>query len=58
MEQNQGLRESDFRAFWLARNQRILDCLLFETSSIICLQVMCIFPFALICWASGYPVMY
>ncbi|KAL5171517.1 putative calcium-binding protein [Glycine soja] len=36
--QNQGLRESDFRAFWLARNERILDCLLSESSSIMCLQ--------------------
>ncbi|KAM1070439.1 hypothetical protein ACFX13_002280 [Malus domestica] len=31
-------RESDYRAYWLARNQRILDCLLAERSSIICLQ--------------------
>ncbi|RXH95316.1 hypothetical protein DVH24_025000 [Malus domestica] len=31
-------RESDHRAYWLARNQRILDCLLAERSSIICLQ--------------------
>lgn len=38
-EQNQGLRESDFRSFWLARNQRILDSLLSESSSIMCLQV-------------------
>ncbi|XP_050873705.1 uncharacterized calcium-binding protein At1g02270 isoform X1 [Lathyrus oleraceus] len=36
--QNQGLRESDFRSFWLARNQRILDSLLSESSSIMCLQ--------------------
>ncbi|XP_061340895.1 uncharacterized calcium-binding protein At1g02270-like isoform X3 [Gastrolobium bilobum] len=36
--QNQGLRESDFRSFWLARNERILDCLLSESSSIMCLQ--------------------
>ncbi|KAJ7951405.1 Calcium-binding endonuclease/exonuclease/phosphatase family [Quillaja saponaria] len=35
---NPGLRESDFSAFWLARNQRILDWLLHESSSIICLQ--------------------
>ncbi|RDX89073.1 putative calcium-binding protein [Mucuna pruriens] len=35
---NQGLRESDFRSFWLARNKRILDCLLSESSSIMCLQ--------------------
>ncbi|XVE73595.1 hypothetical protein DITRI_Ditri11bG0131300 [Diplodiscus trichospermus] len=36
--QNQSLRESDFRAFWLARNERIVDWLLYERSSIICLQ--------------------
>ncbi|XVE77366.1 hypothetical protein DITRI_Ditri13aG0056500 [Diplodiscus trichospermus] len=36
--QNQGVRESDFRAFWLARNERIVDWLLYERSSIICLQ--------------------
>ncbi|XP_015878735.1 uncharacterized calcium-binding protein At1g02270 isoform X1 [Ziziphus jujuba] len=31
-------RESDYRAYWLTRNQRILDWLLYERSSIICLQ--------------------
>ncbi|CAL0319585.1 unnamed protein product [Lupinus luteus] len=31
-------RESDYRAFWLARNHTILDWLLQESSSIICLQ--------------------
>ncbi|EEF47104.1 uncharacterized calcium-binding protein At1g02270 [Ricinus communis] len=36
--QNQSIRESDFRAFWFTRNQRILDWLLYERSSIICLQ--------------------
>ncbi|XP_027334877.1 uncharacterized calcium-binding protein At1g02270-like isoform X2 [Abrus precatorius] len=36
--QNQGLRESDFRSFWLARNERILDSLISESSSIMCLQ--------------------
>ncbi|KAK2353418.1 putative calcium-binding protein [Trifolium repens] len=36
--QNQGVRESDCRSFWLARNQRILDSLLSESSSIMCLQ--------------------
>lgn len=35
---NQGPRESDFRSFWLDRNERILDCLLSESSSIMCLQ--------------------
>ncbi|XP_062091249.1 uncharacterized calcium-binding protein At1g02270-like isoform X2 [Humulus lupulus] len=35
---NQGLRESEFKASWLDRNQRILDWLLYESSSIICLQ--------------------
>ncbi|KAK2649908.1 hypothetical protein Ddye_017397 [Dipteronia dyeriana] len=37
-QQNQSLRESDFRDTWLTRNQRILDWLLYERSSIICLQ--------------------
>ncbi|KAI4329001.1 hypothetical protein L6164_021308 [Bauhinia variegata] len=36
--QNQSIRESDYRSFWLARNQRILDWLLCESSSIMCLQ--------------------
>ncbi|KAJ8748133.1 hypothetical protein K2173_012600 [Erythroxylum novogranatense] len=31
-------RESDYKAFWLSRNHRILDSLLHERSSIICLQ--------------------
>ncbi|KAE8719677.1 Ovate family protein 5 [Hibiscus syriacus] len=35
---DQNCRESDYRAYWLARNQRILDSLLDERSSIICLQ--------------------
>ncbi|CAL1398827.1 unnamed protein product [Linum trigynum] len=37
-KQNQSLRESDFRAFWLSRNQMILEWLLMERTSIICLQ--------------------
>lgn len=37
-QQNQGLRESEFRAMWVSRNQRILDWLLYKSSSIICLQ--------------------
>ncbi|XP_027940134.1 uncharacterized calcium-binding protein At1g02270-like isoform X2 [Vigna unguiculata] len=36
--EDQNCRESDFKACWLARNQRILDWLLYERSSIICLQ--------------------
>lgn len=36
---NQNSRESDCRAYWLARSNRILDSLLRERSSIICLQV-------------------
>ncbi|KAK0592777.1 hypothetical protein LWI29_025188 [Acer saccharum] len=36
--QDQSCRESDCRANWLARNNRILDWLLYERSSIICLQ--------------------
>ncbi|RDY03512.1 putative calcium-binding protein [Mucuna pruriens] len=31
-------RESDYKACWLARNHKILDWLLYERSSIICLQ--------------------
>lgn len=38
-EQNQGLRESNCRSLWLPRNEMILDCLLSESSSIMCLQV-------------------
>ncbi|KMT16455.1 hypothetical protein BVRB_3g050770 isoform B [Beta vulgaris subsp. vulgaris] len=37
-KQNEAGRESDYRAYWLARNQRILDWLLRERSTIICLQ--------------------
>ncbi|TYJ22643.1 hypothetical protein E1A91_A08G139000v1 [Gossypium mustelinum] len=37
-QQNQSVRESDFRAFWLARNKKIVNWLLYERSSIICLQ--------------------
>nr|XP_023925289.1 uncharacterized calcium-binding protein At1g02270-like isoform X1 [Quercus suber]POE94888.1 putative calcium-binding protein [Quercus suber] len=37
-QQNQGLRESEYRAMWVSRNQRILDWLLYKSSSIICLQ--------------------
>ncbi|KAJ1390359.1 Endonuclease/exonuclease/phosphatase [Sesbania bispinosa] len=35
---NQGLRESGFRSFWFPRNEKILDCLLAKSSSIMCLQ--------------------
>ncbi|CAK9187897.1 unnamed protein product [Ilex paraguariensis] len=35
---DQSCRESDYRVYWLNRNQRILDWLLNERSSIICLQ--------------------
>ena len=42
VEQDQSCRESDYRVCWLARNHRILDWLLYERSSIICLQV-CMF---------------
>lgn len=38
-EQDQSCRESDCRAYWFSRNERILDRLLFDGSSIICLQV-------------------
>ncbi|GMH09083.1 hypothetical protein Nepgr_010923 [Nepenthes gracilis] len=37
-KKDQSCRESDYRAYWLTRNQRILDWLLCERSSIICLQ--------------------
>ncbi|KAA8533516.1 hypothetical protein F0562_031050 [Nyssa sinensis] len=37
-EKDQSCRESDYRAYWLNRNHRILDRLLYERSSIICLQ--------------------
>ncbi|KAG6746559.1 hypothetical protein POTOM_048911 [Populus tomentosa] len=37
-DKNQDSRESDYRAYWLVRNQKILDSLLRERSSIICLQ--------------------
>ncbi|KAI4307009.1 hypothetical protein L6164_030244 [Bauhinia variegata] len=36
--ENPSCRESDCRANWLARNHKILDWLLYERSSIICLQ--------------------
>ncbi|XP_010455856.1 PREDICTED: uncharacterized calcium-binding protein At1g02270-like [Camelina sativa] len=35
---DQSLRESDNRTYWLGRNHRIIDWLLYERSSIICLQ--------------------
>lgn len=38
--QNPSIRESDFRQLWFPRNQRILDCLLHQRSSVICLQVI------------------
>ncbi|XP_020205495.1 uncharacterized calcium-binding protein At1g02270 isoform X2 [Cajanus cajan] len=37
-QEDQSCRESDYKACWLARNQRILNWLLYERSSIICLQ--------------------
>ncbi|XP_074282323.1 putative calcium-binding protein At1g02270 [Silene latifolia] len=37
-DEDASCRESDYRADWLARNQRILDWLLCERSTIICLQ--------------------
>ncbi|XXG77585.1 hypothetical protein AAC387_Pa08g1712 [Persea americana] len=37
-KENQSCRESENRAYWLGRNQNILDRLLYERSSIICLQ--------------------
>ena len=62
-DQDQNSRESDYRAYWLVRNQRILDSLLRERSSIICLQVLlslcpglclCLFMvrrlFCFVCW--------
>lgn len=35
---SEACRESDFREFWLSRNHRILERLLFSGSSVICLQ--------------------
>ncbi|KAL0750113.1 hypothetical protein Bca101_032116 [Brassica carinata] len=35
---DQSIRESDNRAYWMGRNHRIIDWLLYERSSIICLQ--------------------
>ena len=37
-DEDPSCRESDYRTYWLARNHRILDWLLNERSSIICLQ--------------------
>ncbi|KAJ6404455.1 hypothetical protein OIU84_012611 [Salix udensis] len=37
-QKNQSVRESNFRSVWLSRNQKILNWLLHERSSIICLQ--------------------
>lgn len=45
VEQNQGLRESQFSSFWETRNQKILDWLLYESSTIICLQVIFVYLF-------------
>eukprot|EP00268_Persea_americana_P033965 TRINITY_DN3359_c0_g2_i1.p1 TRINITY_DN3359_c0_g2~~TRINITY_DN3359_c0_g2_i1.p1 ORF type:complete len:101 (+),score=10.45 TRINITY_DN3359_c0_g2_i1:67-369(+) len=36
--EDQSCRESDCREYWFSRNERILDRLLFDGSSIICLQ--------------------
>ncbi|XP_024987589.1 uncharacterized calcium-binding protein At1g02270-like isoform X1 [Cynara cardunculus var. scolymus] len=38
VHQDLACRESEIRAYWLSRNERILDLLLCEKSSIICLQ--------------------
>ncbi|CAL9213393.1 unnamed protein product [Arabidopsis halleri] len=37
-QKNHTIRESDSRSLWLARNQRILDLLIHQRSSVICLQ--------------------
>ncbi|KAF5188905.1 Calcium-binding endonuclease/exonuclease/phosphatase family, partial [Thalictrum thalictroides] len=37
-KENQSSRESEYKAYWLSRNQSILDRLLYDRSSIICLQ--------------------
>ncbi|KAJ3706154.1 hypothetical protein LUZ61_009859 [Rhynchospora tenuis] len=36
--EDQGCRESQYKAYWLSRNQKIIDRLLEDCSSIICLQ--------------------
>lgn len=51
--QDPSCRESDYRTYWLARNHRILDWLLNEKSSIICLQV-CMYAL----WLSIFIVHY
>ncbi|CAM8894084.1 unnamed protein product [Rhodiola kirilowii] len=38
LNKDDSCRESDYRGFWLTRNRKILDWLLEERSSIICLQ--------------------
>jgi hypothetical protein len=35
----QDCRESQFRAYWFSRNDKIIDRLLADRSSVICLQV-------------------
>ena len=42
--QDPSFRESDVKDYWMDRNQRILNWLLCERSSIICLQVLLFFP--------------
>ncbi|RZC73895.1 hypothetical protein C5167_049379 [Papaver somniferum] len=37
-KENQSRRESEYRAYWFSRNRSILDLLLCDRSSIICLQ--------------------
>ncbi|OVA19934.1 Endonuclease/exonuclease/phosphatase [Macleaya cordata] len=37
-KENQSRRESEYKAYWFSRNQSILDRLLYDRSSIICLQ--------------------
>ncbi|KAF9603620.1 hypothetical protein IFM89_037133 [Coptis chinensis] len=37
-KENQSCRESEYKVYWLSRNQSILDRLLYDRSSIICLQ--------------------
>ena len=53
-KQDPSCRESDYRTYWLARNQRILDWLLYEKSSIICLQVS--FSFLFLFFFSQIPL--
>lgn len=54
VKQDHACRESEIRAYWLNRNEGILDLLLCEKSSIICLQV----PINLMLFGNIFVCMY